>query len=323
MPVELETRFGRLRCIRATLEFVRRERVRVVYLADRPSWHPVYLLLRLAGVRRVIVHDHTSGARTVPRGAKRLLKLTMVRLLRSMLADEVIGVSDYVARRKVEVDLVPAERVRRIWNALDIPPANRDAPFSLRRATGLPDNARVIACACRASRVKGVEHLLRAFDLLDDDAKLVYFGEGPDLARLETIRARLRREQDVVFAGYRADAAELIEGADVCVVPSVWEEAFGLSALEPMARGVPVIATRVGGIPEIVLEGETGLLVSPADEQELATALRRLLRDPRERARMGENGRKRAIGEFAIEHEIDQLETLVGAGFRGQLVTHQ
>src|SRR5262249_22816434 len=160
--------------------------------------------------------------------------------------DDVVGVSDYVARRKVEVDLVPASRVQRIWNSLEIPALNSAARSRLRRAFELPEHATVVACACRASRVKGVEHLLRAFDRVKSDATVVYMGEGPDLERLRQIANQMRRSARVVFAGYRPDAAELLEGADVCVVPSTWEEAFGLSVLEPMARGVPVIATRVG-----------------------------------------------------------------------------
>jgi glycosyltransferase involved in cell wall biosynthesis len=76
-------------------------------------------------------------------------------------------------------------------------------------------------------------------------------GDGPDMDRLKSIRRQLHRREQIVFTGYRADASDLVEGADICVVPSVWQEAFGLSAREPLARGVPVIATRVGGIPEV------------------------------------------------------------------------
>src|SRR5262245_3467093 len=186
-PVELNVRLGDLRCMAATLRFVRENRVRVLYMADRPSWHPAYLLLRLAGVRRIIVHDHTSGARTIPRGLKRVVKYGAVRGARWMLADDVVGVSDYVAKRKVEVDLVPASRVRRIWNSLELPVLGGAARSKLRRAFGLPDGAKVVACACRASRVKGIEHLLRAFDRITSDATLIYMGEGPDLERLRQI----------------------------------------------------------------------------------------------------------------------------------------
>ena len=312
--VELDARVNDPRCVRATLRFVRENGVKAMYLADRPSWHPAYLLFRLAGVRQIVVHDHTSGERTPPRGLKRAVKLVMRRSIPGMLADTVIGVSDYVARRKVEVDLVPKNRVRRVWNSLVIPDRDPGAAGRLRREFGLGDSVQVVACVGRASPPKGIEYLLRAFDRLAEkelgDAVLVYLGDGPDLERLETIRTGLRHPDRILFGGYRADARELIEGADVCVVPSVWHEAFGLSALEPMARGVPVVATRVGGIPEVVVDNETGLLVPPADEAALADAIASLLQDPAKRRRMGENGRARASKHFAIEDQIQTLARL-------------
>jgi glycosyltransferase involved in cell wall biosynthesis len=82
-----------------------------------------------------------------------------------------------------------------------------------------------------------------------------------------------------------------------------------------MARGVPVIASRVGGIPEVVAEGETGLLVEPGDATELAAALARLLGDADERRRLGENGRVRAATHFTLENEIDELTSLIEPAF--------
>jgi glycosyltransferase involved in cell wall biosynthesis len=320
--VELDTRVERWRNVISTLRFVRREKVKVVYLADRPAWHPVYLGYRLAGIRRVVVHDHTSGQRTEPRGLKRIVKWLSRRAIPSMLADTVIAVSDYVVERKTNVDLIPRARVRRLWNAVAAPAPNPQAAARLRGQIGVAADVSVVACACRAARYKGVEHLLRAFDRLTaqesrlGEVVLVYMGDGPDRDRLDEIRASLRGANRVIFTGYRSDAAELLEGADVCVVPSVWQEAFGLAALEPMAHGVPVIASRVGGIPEVVLHEETGLLVPPGDETALASALERLLADPAERKRLGENGRKRAAAHFSLEAAIDQLSALVEAGFR-------
>jgi glycosyltransferase involved in cell wall biosynthesis len=314
VPVHLDVKLSLLRGLRTTVRFIRKRRVRILYLADRPAWHPAYGLLRIAGVRHIIVHDHSSGARTVPRGLKRLLKSTLRRVFPSMLADVVIGVSNYVVRRKLEVDLVPASRVYRVWNSLDVPPLTPGAVQRLHEEFGLPEHTMVVICACRAAREKGVDYLLRAFDRVGDhfaNAALIYVGDGPDLSRLRTIRSKLEHADRVCFAGFRSDAADLIAGADVCAVPSVWEEAFGLSVLEPMVRGVPVVASRVGGIPEVVVDGETGLLVPAADEAALSVALMRLLSDPEERSRMGANGRSRARQQFSMDAELDQLVALI------------
>ncbi len=317
-PVVLEFGLDTPRCIRATVGFVRRAHVRVLYLADHPAWHPAYALLRLAGVRRIVVHDHTSGERTPPAGLKRLAK-AWSRRVSPMLADDVVAVSDYVARRKIEVDLVPPARVRRIHNSLELPAPDPAAPARLRAFLGLPPDVPVVACASRATAEKGVHHLLRAFDTLvaaqggsaGEPPVLLYLGDGPALGDLEALCASLASRDRIVLAGHQPDAAALLGGADIAVVPSIWQEAFGLAALEPMARGVPVIATRAGGLPEVVEDGVTGVLVAPGSEPELAAALARLLADPAERRRLGQSGAARARARFGRRAQLDALQPLV------------
>jgi glycosyltransferase involved in cell wall biosynthesis len=146
---------------------------------------------------------------------------------------------------------------------------------------------------------------------------LLYFGDGPFMPQLAAIRERLDSKEHIIFAGFRADADTLTAGADLCVVPSTWAEAFGLAALEPMAHGIPVIASNAGGLPEVVVDGETGLLVPPGDEAALEAALRRLLDDPAERIRMGENGRRRAATYFTRESQLGRLVAILRRGFDG------
>lgn len=320
-PVALNTRLESWTAVRRAVRFVRDRNVRVVYMADRPVWQPAFAALRTAGVRRIVVHDHTSGARTPPRGAKRVLK-SLVRRIPGTLADDVIAVSGFVARRKVAVDLVPPQRVRRIWNSVEAPSADAGAGERLRALLGVDADRLVVGCACRAVPEKGVAHLLRAFDRATAAGTnapvppvLVYFGDGPALDALAALRERLGSRDRIVLAGYRADAPELLGGADLCVVPSVWAEAFGLAALEPQVRGRPVIASEIGGLPEVVVDGETGVLVPPGDETALAAAIRRLLDDADERARLGENGRRRARAHFSRTAHIRRLTAVLERGF--------
>jgi len=168
--------------------------------------------------------------------------------------------------------------------------------------------------------VKGVAELLRAFERLDRAAlrelgheegpALLYLGDGPDMGRLVEIREALGCRADILLPGYVPNAAEVVGAADVAVVPSLWAEAFGLSALEPLAWGVPVVASAVGGIPEVVRDGEDGFLVPPGDEVALAGALHRLLKDPKLRARMGASGASRAAQVFSREEQLDALEAI-------------
>jgi glycosyltransferase involved in cell wall biosynthesis len=318
-PIVLDARLETFASLRQTLAFIRRERVSLVYLTDRPVCSWLYPVLRLAGVRAIIVHDHTSGARTVPRGIKRLLKWALARVP-GLSADRVIAVSDFVARRQREVAMIPARRVTRVWNSVAVPPRTEEGKQAARHALQLDEYAPIIACTCRATQEKGVDHLLRAFDRLQPGSNgdrpapiLVYAGDGPAFGSLQTLRDSLRSRDRIHLLGYRADRDMLLEAADICVVPSVWEEAFGLAALEGMARGKPVVATEVGGIPEIIRPAVTGLLVRPGDEAQLADALASLLLDASAAARMGEEARRDVAARFTPESQLSRLTELIVA----------
>jgi len=317
LDVSLDTRES----LRATAEFIRREHVRVIYFTDRASRSWTFWCLRWAGAKRVICHDHTSGERTRPRGLKRAAKWVLGRVP-GMVADVVVTVSDYVARRQVEVGMIPAGRVVRVWNGLPVPARPTSSGHPTHTLFDLTPDRPLIACACRAAPEKGVAHLLRAFDRAARSIRtaeprpvLLYIGDGPQLAELKALRQSLAARDDIILAGYRADARAILEGADLCVVPSVWEDAFPLAVLEAMACGKPVIATRVGGIPEMIEDGVHGLLVPPAGEQALAEALQALLADPARAARIGEAARRRVAERFRPQAQLNRLTALVEGGF--------
>jgi glycosyltransferase involved in cell wall biosynthesis len=142
--------------------------------------------------------------------------------------------------------------------------------------------------------------LARALGLLRGKFTAMLVGEGPDRPRLEAEIRRLGLEQAVVLAGDRSDVADVLAGADVFVLSST-SEGLPLSILEAMAAGLPVVASSVGGVPEAVEDGDTGLLVPPRDPARLAAALERLLADPALRRRLGSNGRERVREHFGLE----------------------
>jgi len=137
----------------------------------------------------------------------------------------------------------------------------------------------------------------------------VIAGDGVQRGDLEDQTQALGLADAVVFAGFRTDVPALLRAADVFVLPSLLE---GLpnTALEAMSVGLPVVATRVDGVPEAVVDGETGLLVPPEDSAALAEALGKLLAEPGTRSAMGEAGRLRAETEFSVERMLDAVEAL-------------
>jgi glycosyltransferase involved in cell wall biosynthesis len=312
--------FGSLWRVRA---FIRTHRIRVMFFTDRPSFSFRYWWLRLTGVRHIVVYDHTSGAGTPPRGIKFALKWILARLP-GLGADYVLTVSDYVAGRQRRVNLTPQRRIKRIWNAIPLPP-EPDGNKGVRTSLGLADDRPLVLCCCRAAREKGVDCLLQAFERvmakLPSDARrplLVYVGDGPHRPALEAVRGSLASRADILFVGYRSNAREYIRAADICVMPSLWQEAFGLGVLEPMAFGKPVIASRVGGIPELVRDGVDGVLVPPGEVEPLADALLSLLRDPDWATQLGRQGRARVADCFRADSQITALAEIVQHGFRNK-----
>jgi len=313
VPASLETNFTSLRGAITFWRFVRRERIRVVYLTDRSARSFQYALMRLFGVRRVIVHDHTSGERQQATGMRRLLKLAFARLP-WITADKVVAVSDYVARRHATVTMLSPRRICRVWNGIDTAAIESMSPGpDIREMLGVASDRLVVACACRSTPGKGVDVLFRAFDKLVQEwptaepPVLAYIGAGPQLSYLKTLQSSLVAHNEIYLLGFVRGAAELLRSADLIVVPSIWQEAFGLSVLEMMARRKAIIATRVGGIPEQVIDGVTGLLVDPGDVGGLCTAIGYLLANPDIRRKLGDGAFKRAKSEFILSDQINAM----------------
>ena len=321
VAVELDATLHSERSIRETFNFCRHENVKVFYLTDQPARSMGYGLVRIAGVRRVVVHDHASGARSIPTGVRRTIKGALSRLP-LVVADVVVAVSDYVARRQVETGLIPARRVVRVWNGIPVPPLPPDGERPLHAALDVDPARPVILCACRCAPEKGVPVLLKAFARLmavhagtGPRPLLVYMGEGPQFEEVRRTREGLAAKADILLTGYRRDAGALTVGADICAMPSLWQDALPLAVMQPMALGRPVVASAVGGIPEMIVDGETGLLVPPNDEAALAAALASLLADPARRERFGREGRARVARLFTPAAQIDALTSLVAEGF--------
>lgn len=320
-PVELDASLNTKASLTSTMSFLRQHDVRLMYLTDRPRRHLSYLMLRLAGLKSIVIHDRISGAGTVPAGLKRWLKWLAGRAP-MVTADRCIAVSNFVARRLRSVELIPPEEIITVYNGFPVDEysprtqqcsAGTHSEFSV--AAGRP----IVACASRASPEKGVHHLFRAFDqslrqlntAKQQRPVLIYLGDGPQLEELDRIRRRLESSEDIILGGYRPDAVNILRDAAVFAVPSVWQDAFPSAVLEPMFLGKPIVATEVGGIPEMIDSGETGLLVPPGDEDALADALKHLLRHPEKSKEIGSQARERATERFPMRRQLDQITELI------------
>jgi glycosyltransferase involved in cell wall biosynthesis len=187
------------------------------------------------------------------------------------------------------------------------------AAAATRRELGLQDRGNVIGTVCRlVEPKKGLTILLKAMAELarrygQPPCQLLIVGDGPSRHELELLREQLGLSSWVVFSGSRRDIPQVLHVLDAFVLPSLYE-GFGIAILEAMAAGKPVIATVVGGIPEFVLSGETGLLVEPGNVEALADAIDRLLSHPQEAQTMGKKGKVRVREHFRITEMVRRHE---------------
>ncbi len=182
----------------------------------------------------------------------------------------------------------------------------------LRRELGLAAGVPLVAVLSRLNPLKGIEYFLEAAAIVScrfDEARFLVIGDGACRAELERYTARLGLDRRVVFTGFRLDVPQLLPDIAVSVLPSL-SEATSNALLESMASGVPVVATRVGGNPEVVEDGVTGLLVAPRDPAALACAICQLLENRALASKLGAAGKRRVAEHFSLERAVRETERL-------------
>ncbi len=235
---------------------------------------------------------------------RRLLPVKVVNRLLWRMTRAGIAISQAIARFCVTVEGAPPAKITTVYYGLPLKVVDRNgAASALRRELGLANKALVIGMVCRLIDQKGVSYGLRAFARIVTqfpEAQLVIAGDGVRRAALEAETKALGVAEQVHFLGWRSDATQVLAALDVLLMPSLWE-GFGLVMLEAMAQTVPIIGSDVSAIPEVVVAGETGLIVPARDVTALAAALTTLLADAPLRRHMGLLGQERVETIFSVE----------------------
>lgn len=207
---------------------------------------------------------------------------------------------------------IEAARAITVHEGIDLAHVAAAPPVSVHEAYWLPHNAPLAGAVGALVAHKGHRYLIEAAaQAVRDvpDARFVIFGEG-DLRRpLEKLIADLGLEKHVILGGFRPDVLSLLKGFDFFVMPSV-TEGLGTSLLDAMACGKPIVASRVGGIPEVVVDGKTGILVPPKDSEALADAIVRMMKDQAAAKTMGNLGYTRVIERFTVERMVEETHAI-------------
>jgi len=296
---------------------IRRERPQILHTHTAKAGAVGRLAALLAGDARPPIVVHTFHGHVL-RGYFDPVRSAGFRLLERWLARSttaLVAVSPQVRDDLVALGVAPREKfaVVRLGIELDErvdPSANGRG--ETRRLLGIAPDRFVVGWIGRMTGVKRTDDVLLAFRRLRErgvDAALCMVGDGPDRDHVERRAHDLGVMRDTFFLGYQESVAPFFSAFDVLVLPSV-NEGTPVTAIEALAGGRPVVATRVGGVPDVVRDGVDGFLVEAGATDDLADRLARLAADPELRERMGAAGRERVLARYAVDRLVDDVDLL-------------
>jgi len=231
--------------------------------------------------------------------------------------DAFIYISEYVKKEKKTVFPVLKKRPGRvIYNGTSLLPHST-------KAAQFTDHFKILAVSGLVDW-KNIETLIRAVGIIVHDMnypriELTVIGDGPERVNLEHLIADLKLKEYVALLGYREDVGDFLRTSNLFVHPSV-AEGFGIAVAEAMMAGLPVIAANAGALPELIVDGESGLLVASCDAEKWAEVIVKLMKDPALARKLADNGKRRAFEFFSIERFVSNYETMYEDVFNGRLI---
>ncbi len=306
-------------------EKARAEGVETVEFSLRGELNPLAIGRIAKLIRKVrydVVHMHTSHAHTLGCAAATLAgqglrivsrrvdfsiyrhKLSVSGLKYRYGVDHYIAISQAVRNVLVE-DGISAQKISIVYSGIDPTRFDSQPSVDLRTELGLPRESRLVGCVAHFGWHKAQEYLIRAIPALRrrvPEARVLLIGHGDreELLREEAAQLPAEDRAHLVFTGFRGDIPSVLRDLDVFVMPSVLE-GLCTSILDALVCELPVVASAVGGIPEIVRPGETGVLVPPKDPEALADGIASLLLDSAEAERLGRGGRQMVQAQFTTD----------------------
>jgi glycosyltransferase involved in cell wall biosynthesis len=281
-----------------------------IFHAQNTGCEEIPIAARQAGFKHVLGTFHVDSTCDVDRERSGIVHRTLEWFSNRAL-HKAIAVSESTRRDWIRRTGIAESRVVTIHNGIDPELFQRhDVQSAAKKKLGLPPDATIIGGVGRLSAAKGFAYLIEAVALLRasyPNTMVALAGTGPSRSQLEDLASRLAVSDRVAFLGFRSDINEVLDACDVFVMPSL-SETLGYALLEAMAHGLPTVGTKVGGIPEVILPMETGLLVPPRDAVSLAAAIKTLLDSSDLRKRLGCAARERVISHF---HEADMVRKTI------------
>ena len=292
------------------IKFIKKEKVKIVVTYHEGSDFWGGMIAKLAGVPVIISSRRDMGYKLKKR------HIFFYKLINNFIFDKIITVSEAVKNILIEKQNILPKKINTIYNGVEINKFSKKQDIlGIKKELGFKSIAPVVGIIAGLRPIKGHKYFLEAASIVLKEIPEVQFlivgyifkNVGKDNP-LEVAK-KLRITDNVVFTGERSDIPELLSVMDISVLSSL-SEGFSNTILESMAAGKPVVATNVGGNPEVVSDNETGILVPPANSQMLAKAMLYLLKNKELAQKMGEAGRKRIEEFFSLKRMTENTEKL-------------
>jgi glycosyltransferase involved in cell wall biosynthesis len=297
------------------ISFLRKNRYHIVHTHNSKAGFVGRLAAKIAGIP-VVIHTVHGFAFHDQEPVWRQSLFRNAERIASHMCDKMIFISqplvDWALREKI---VLRPDKIAKIYSGIDLDqfrPVTEDEKNRARRKWNIGHDDAVIGIVSKLWEGKGHEILIRAFKEIKKEikgAKLVIVGEGPLSGMLHDLADSLSLTDSVIFAGFQMDIAGIISSFDVAVLPSYFE-GMGRVLLEAMAMEKPVVASRVGGIPDLVKDGVNGYLIQPGDIKGFADALKKLLNDKGLANIMGKDGRKGITDKFSADAMVRSINEL-------------
>lgn len=300
--------------VRKQLRFLLQQHIKCIYFSDAASWHWRYLIFRLLGVKRIVTHDHTPGLRTQPKGVKKFLKYAIQRMP-FITADGLIGATEFVRSRHIEVLCVPKSKCYVAANGL--PPPKEVQATDVRKRFDIPPTQKIMVMAARAHMYKGIDFALRCVaDLVvkhhRSDLHFLFCGDGPDLSQMKSLCTTLGISDYVTFAGRCENLDAILRESDIAIQPSQGEVGYSLSILEYMRAGLPTVVPDNPSVCGATKHGESGFIYSNGNVAAAVRAILTLIEQKHLRDTMGEKA-KLMCEEFTLAKGHAALLEAVGS----------
>ena len=302
---------GALGFIKQVREAINKYGLNIVHATFYPFYSPFLLMATIGTACKLIYSDQESRVSHPSKGLRSSFRFLKNRCYQRCI-HAVIADARFIRECQIRDHFTRPDKVPVIYNGVNLErfrKADAAQRSEFLRKFKISDETTIIVTIAQCIWAKGLNYFIDAADIiLKEHPNSVFYiiWDGPERSKLEQQAVALGLRDNVIFTGMRVDTEAFLSVADVFVLLSVWEEAFAFSLLEAMASGCPIVATRIGAIPEFVVDGVTGILVPPRNAEAAADAIMKLLNDKQLRLEMGLAARKRMEENFSLERWVNK-----------------